>query len=199
MTALRRTPGLLVALALLGVVPCLAQDRLAGRVAVTASGGVTVGARPVAGALAETLRPLVGREVVVEGDRVVRPERTEVRGTRLNDAFVVDSRRLTLTGPAADLVPRGRVAILDVWLLEGDEVVVVGVEGRTTGDWNLVHAHPRWPSPAGLVRGKKPVWVLARGDGRLLVQRGDTRGWVAAESVVLGEAPSAGLVDGLPR
>lgn len=205
MTTLRRIPGLLVALLLATLAaPATGRDPLVGRVVVGADGSVRVGQTPVPAALSEGLRPLVGREVEVDlaAERVLRPARTEVRGSLDDDGLLVvagERRRLTLSGAAAGLVPRGRAVILDVWRLEGDEAVVVAVEGRTTGDWNLVHAHPRWPSPSSLIRGRKPIWVLARADGRVLVQRGDTRGWVDRASVVLGEAPSAGLIDGLPR
>ena len=202
---MRSTALLLVALAGL-VWPAGAEERLAGLVSVQPD-GVRVGEAPVRGPLAEALRGLDGRaaEVELAADgrtltRVLHPERTEVRGTLGDDGalLLADGARLGLFGPAAGLVPADRAAVMDVWLLEG-EACVVAVEARTTDDWNLVHLHSGWPSPVGVIRSRRPVWVFAARDGRFLLQHGATRGWVDAAQVSLGEGPAAGLIDRLPR
>jgi hypothetical protein len=179
-----------------------ARVRVAGdqvRLEVSGRDGVAV-----VGSLARPLAALDGREVVValDGGRVTRvlaPERTVLRGARAGADFVgAAGARRGLTGPAADLVPRGRPAAVDAWDL-GDEAVVLAVEGRTTGAWTVLHLLSGWTSPADVIRGERAVWVLARRDGRLLVQRGASRGWVAATAVTLGEDPTPGITGGLPR
>jgi hypothetical protein len=183
-------------------------DELRGRV-TTDAGGVQVGERPVAGALAPTLALFAGREVTVDAtrattgrwlvSRIVSPERLELRGRKVGAALATaDHGRVTLTGPAAALVADERVCIVDAYLF-GREAVVLAVEGRTTGEWNLVHVHSRWRTPFDVVRGERPVWVVGRRDGRWLVRRGDTSGWMPGESVVIGEAPVNGLIDAVTR
>jgi hypothetical protein len=199
-----RTTLLVACLVALPAVRASAEQLVRGQVTVDASGGVTVADTVVAGPLTETLRHFAGREVEVQVStskvvtRVVSPERTELRGALDGDAFVERGRRVTLFGPAAALVPVERVCALDVWSF-GAEACVVAVEGRTTGDWNLVHMFSQWPSPVDVIRSRRPVWVSARRDGRVHVQRGGTTGWLDEASVTLGEAPSRGIVDGVPR
>ena len=203
-----RTTVLIACLIALPAFRAAADERVKARVEVgestiTLITGTT--RRLVSGSLSDTLRHFAGREVEVELSstnavtRVVSPARTELRGSIDQGTFGErDGRRIKLFGPAASLVPAGRVCVLDAWVFES-EACVVAVEGRTTGAWNLVHMFSTWRSPVDVIRGRRPVWVSERSDGRVRVQRGDTAGWVDEASVTLGEVPAHGLVDAIPR
>lgn len=201
---------LLLALAC-AAAPASAQDavRLSAKVAVSGD-TVSVGGTRVTGPETATLRLFAGREVEVEVvrssghvRRIQSPVQVELRGTCDRTGLTTEDRGLVkLFGPAAHLVPRDRVALVDAWLFPAaggaaPEACVVAVEGRTTGDWNLVHAYSAWKSPIDVIRSRRAVWLLGRRDGRYLVQRGGTKGWVSEDLITAGEPIRAGLAGSL--
>lgn len=167
--------------------------------------------------LRASLAPLAGRTITLDvparpaegeplaGARVTDPPRVEARGHLDQGALVLDEGRgrLSLAGPAAGLVPAGRAVVVDGWRVDG-ELVALAVEGTTTGQWTLLNLmRGDWPTPIGVIRGRRAVWVLEAQGGQVRIRRGRDAGWVDAGQVEVGEPLPAdgrrGLDDHLPR